>query len=161
MAKVIAAGFTVAAVLALAQVRIDRSESGAQASAIGSLRAITSAQATYAAAYGGYARSLAALSAPCPGASGGFISPDLSSDPTMKSGYEIRLESTPPAAASRPDCRGQLTASAYYATAVPVEPGSNKPRAFAVDQNQVIWYSDTAVAPAPPFHETSAIHSLR
>jgi len=160
MAKTIAAGFTVAAVLALAQVRVDRSESGAQASAIGSLRAITSAQSAYAAAYGGYARSLAALSAPCPGQSGGFISPDLSSDPTTKSGYEIRLESASPTTASRRDCDGQPTASAYYATAVPVQ-RTAATRAFAVDQNQVIWYSDTAVAPAPPFHETSTIHSLR
>jgi len=33
-------------------------------------------------------------------------------------------------------------------------------RAFAVDQNQVIWYSDTGVAPAPPFHESSTVRPL-
>lgn len=161
MAKTIAAGFTIAAVLALAQVRVNRSESGAQASAIGSLRAISSAQSTYAAANGGYARSLTTLSAPCPGQTGGFISPDLNDDPTVKSGYEIRLEATPPAAAARPDCHGQLTSSAYYATAVPVQRGPGKTPAFAVDQNQVIWYSDTGVAPTLPFRETSTIHQLR
>ena len=160
MAKTIAAGVTVAAVLALAQIRVNRSEPGAQASAIGSLRAITSAQSTYAAAFGGYARSLAALSAPCPGASGGFISPDLSSDPAVKSGYEIRLEPTPPAAASRLDCHGQRTASAYFATAVPLQ-GTAPTLAFAVDQNQVIWYSATGVAPTPPFHETSTTRRLQ
>ena len=161
MAKTIAAGFTVAAVLALAQVRVDRSESGAQASAIGSLRAIASAQSTYAAGNGGYARSLAALSTPCPGQSAGFISPDFSNDPTVKSGYEIRLEPVPPAAASRSDCHGQPTASAYYATAVPVSRGAADTRAFAVDQNQVIWYSVTGVAPAPPFQGTSTVRPLR
>jgi hypothetical protein len=160
MAKAIAAGFTVAAVLALAQVRVDRSESGAQASAVGSLRALSSAQSTYLAAHGGYARSLTTLSAPCPGSTGGFISPDFNSDPTVKSGYEIRLEPASSTTASRRDCHGQPTASAYYATAVPMQ-RTAATRAFAVDQNQVIWYSDTAVAPAPPFHETSTIHSLR
>ena len=161
MAKTIAAGFMVAAVLALAQVRTSRSESGAQASAIGSLRAISSAQSIYAAEYGGYARSLAALSAPCPGQTSGFISPDLATDPTVKSGYEIRLAPAPPAAASRVDCHRQPTANAFYATAVPVEPGSSQAFAFAVDENQVVWYSVSGVAPMPPFHETSTIHRLQ
>ena len=161
MAKTIAAGFTVAAVLALAQVRVERSESGAQASAIGTLRAISSAQSAYAAVNGGYARSLETLSEACSGASPGFISPDLDKDPTVKAGYEIRLQVASPVASARLDCHGQPTASAYYATAVPVRPGAAETRAFAVDQNQVIWYSDSGVAPTPPFHETTTARPLR
>ena len=57
--------------------------SGNEASAIGSLRAINSAEAAYSNSTGGggYAILLADLSAACPGSSQGFISPDLKSDP--------------------------------------------------------------------------------
>ena len=85
MAKTIVAGLTVAAVFAIPQIDLKRSEPGAEASAIGSLRAISSAQAVHAAAYGGYAQSLRALSTPCPGVSTGFVSPDIACDPTVKS----------------------------------------------------------------------------
>ena len=53
--------------------------SGNEASAIGSLRAINSGQATYAssAAQGNYATCLAILGAPCAVGSDGFVSPDL------------------------------------------------------------------------------------
>jgi len=160
MAKTIAAGFTVAAVLALAQIRVDRSESGAEASAIGALRAIASAQSAYAAVNGGYARSLKTLSEGCPGTATGFVSPDIASDPTVRNGYEIRLEAAPPATGSRFDCRGRPTASGYYVTAVPA-PRTAERRAFAVDQNQAIWFSGSGAAPAPPFHETATIKPLR
>ncbi len=54
--------------------------SGNESSAIGSLRAINSAQASYssAAGSGGYAVLLATLAAACPNSTQGFISPDLS-----------------------------------------------------------------------------------
>src|SRR6185295_4111800 len=67
--------------------------SGNEASAIGSLRAINSAQASYSssAANGGYAVLLTVLAAPCPGSTQGFISTDLSQDPSLKSGYSIAL----------------------------------------------------------------------
>ena len=53
--------------------------SGNEASAIGSLRAINSAQSTYSSscASNGYAVTLADLSKPAPGSNQGFISPDL------------------------------------------------------------------------------------
>ena len=65
--------------------------SGNESSAIGSLRAINSAQASYssAAGSGGYAVLLPTLAAACPNSSQGFISPDLSSDPSIKSGYTV------------------------------------------------------------------------
>ena len=63
---------------------------GNEASAIGSLRAINGAQATYAASCGSgfYAPSLAVLATP-PAALGGdgFIGPDLGADPSIKSSY--------------------------------------------------------------------------
>ena len=55
---------------------------GNEASAIGSLRAINSAQSTYSSSCGGngYAQSLADLAKPPTGSISGFISPDLASE---------------------------------------------------------------------------------
>src|SRR2546428_11100115 len=66
--------------------------SGNEASAIGSTRAINSANAIYASscAGGGYAISLVALALP-PSGGTSFISPDLSLNPTVKSGYTVTL----------------------------------------------------------------------
>src|SRR4029079_16365931 len=63
--------------------------SGNEASAIGSMRAINSAEASYlaAAGKGGYADRLATLAVPCPSTTVAFISPDLATDPSEKSGY--------------------------------------------------------------------------
>src|SRR5471030_25696 len=64
---------------------------GNEASAIGSLRAINSGQASYSSscANGGYAQALADLSKAAVGGGGGFISPDLKLDPSTKSGYTV------------------------------------------------------------------------
>src|ERR671921_1798375 len=70
--------------------------SGNEASAIGSLRAVSSAQSTFSAscANGMYAQTLDALGS---GPSGGsaFISPDLGSSATVtKSGYAVTMDGT-------------------------------------------------------------------
>src|ERR1700746_3517984 len=67
--------------------------SGNEASAIGSLRAINSGQASYSSscAAGGYAVKLDDLvKAPTAGGQG-FISPDLSTNNVIKSGYKVAL----------------------------------------------------------------------
>src|ERR1700752_3336178 len=91
--------------------------SGNEASGIGSLRAINSAQASYssAAGSGGYAVLLATLAAACPGSSQGFISPDLSIDPSVKSGYNIVLGVGAGAADVADDCNTVKSPTAYYA----------------------------------------------
>src|SRR5262249_38958466 len=68
--------------------------SGNEASAIGSLRAINSGEASYSSscANGGYASTLADLYR-APNGGSGFISPDLKSDPSTKSGYTVSLGS--------------------------------------------------------------------
>src|ERR1700730_9731753 len=65
---------------------------GNEASAIGSVRAIGSGNATYAStcAGGGYATSLVAL-ATAPAGGTAFISPDLTSDGVIKSGYTVGI----------------------------------------------------------------------
>src|SRR2546428_863778 len=67
--------------------------SGNEASTIGSLRAVNSAQSTYSSscASGGYAQSLDDLFK-APGASNsGFISPDIKSNGILKSGYLVSV----------------------------------------------------------------------
>src|SRR6266566_435248 len=67
--------------------------SGNEASAIGSLRAINSGQASYSSscASGGYAVDLADLVKAPSGSSQGFISPDLKSNGVTKSGYTVAI----------------------------------------------------------------------
>jgi hypothetical protein len=161
VAKTVVAGLTVAAVLALAQARVNRSDANTPARAVGALRAISSAQHSYASTNGGYARSLRALTAPCPGRPSAFLSPDVGNDPTVTGGYEIRLRATAPVADGRRDCNGKPMASGYYATAVPVRPSRGLTDAFAVDEHQAIWYDVTGVAPTPPFRAAGTVQQLR
>src|ERR1700730_3798689 len=65
---------------------------GNEASAIGSLRAINSGQAAFSSscAGGGYSTALADLFKSPPGGTG-FVSPDLATDPSIKSGYTVTL----------------------------------------------------------------------
>ena len=62
--------------------------SGNEASAIGSLRAINGGEAAYSSscAGGGYAVTLVDLAKAPTGSNAGFISPDLKTDPAVKSG---------------------------------------------------------------------------
>jgi type IV pilus assembly protein PilA len=79
---------------------------GNESSAIGSLRAVNSAEAAFAASAttGGYAVQLSVLATACPGGSVGFISPDLAADPSVKSGYTITLVAL---------CRDRTTVTAH------------------------------------------------
>jgi hypothetical protein len=120
--------------------------SGNESSAIGSLRAISSAQATFAASecQGLYAPDLRTLAA------SGVISPDLSGEHSVeKSGYLISLrpgkaDPTSPDAATAA-CRGGATGvRTYTATAVPLEPGTTGVRYFITDQEFTIKQATSA-----------------
>jgi hypothetical protein len=122
---------------------------GNEATAIGSLRAINSAESAYAAsaAKGGYAISLAVLAAACPGSTQGFISPDLSRDPSFRSGYRISL--SPAGAVEGPtDCNGVRTESDYYATAVAASVGSTGTRAFSTSASSTIFFDPSGDPPS-------------
>jgi prepilin-type N-terminal cleavage/methylation domain-containing protein len=122
--------------------------SGNEASAIGSVRAINSASATYASscARGGYATSLVALAkAPAGGTS--FISADLATDPVVKSGYTVRLASGLGATqitAAVATCNAAATAamSDYHATATPVTLGGTGQRSFASDSRGTVYFQN-------------------
>ena len=124
--------------------------SGNEAAAIGSLRAVNSAEVSYSAAagQGGYAVLLAVLSTGCGGAgSQGFISPDLAKDPSVKSGYTIALVKSGTAADVALDCNGAKSQSGFYASAVPVQAGSTGQRAFSSSAAGTIYFDASGVAP--------------
>jgi prepilin-type N-terminal cleavage/methylation domain-containing protein len=122
---------------------------GNESSAIGSLRAINSAQASYSAAAGkgGFATMLATLAQPCPSSSIGFLSPDLSLDPSTKSGYTITLTAGAISTPSQADCNGTTTQTAYYATAQPLTPGVSGHRGFATTGRGTIFFDATGAPP--------------
>jgi prepilin-type N-terminal cleavage/methylation domain-containing protein len=122
---------------------------GNEAAAIGSLRALNSAESSYsaAAAKGGFSPLLSTLATPCPFSTAAFISPDLSIDPAVKSGYTITVA---PATVSSPgpnDCNGVASVTAYYTTAVPVSAGTSGLRAFASSGGGAIFFDPAGVAP--------------
>jgi type IV pilus assembly protein PilA len=123
--------------------------SGNETSAIGSMRTISSAEAAYAggAANGGYAASLGRLSLACPGSTQAFISPDLSVDPSFKSGYQITLAAAAGAAAGPNDCNAAASVTAYYATALPTQPGTTGNRGFATNTPGTVFFTPNGVAP--------------
>ena len=132
--------------------------SGNEASAIGSLRAISSSQQAYAGHCNGYAPVLTELRI-----AGNYLSPELTSGVTVnKSGYTLTLATGAgnqvlPAQAS--GCTGAGTA--YYATAVPNAPGSTGVRAFATDEPGTIWQDTSGAAPTQPFVSGGTIGTIQ
>jgi prepilin-type N-terminal cleavage/methylation domain-containing protein len=124
--------------------------SGNESSAIGSLRAVNSAQASYAssAAPGGYSVDLAVLAAACPGSAQGFISPDLGATSSVKSGYTITMKDGALAANVANDCNGKMSRTEYYSTAIPLSHGSSGARVFASTAAGSIFFS--LVKDTPP-----------
>jgi type IV pilus assembly protein PilA len=124
--------------------------SGNEASAIGSMRAINSAEAAYSSATGGggFAILLATLAASCPGSTHGFISADLKTDPiSLKSGYNVALTKTTTAIAVVKDCNNVDSQTGYYATAVPVSIGSSGQRGFATTAGGTIYFTPDGTKP--------------
>ncbi len=141
--------------------------SGNETAAIGSLRAITSAEASFssAAGQGGNAITLAVLAAACPGGTQGFISPDLSKDPSLKSGYTITLGAGNAAAGNGPnDCHGNPSTLGYYVMGVPTTPGTTGSRGFATDAGGAIFQETAgagAVAPPQPLTVAGTITTIQ
>ena len=115
--------------------------SGNEASAIGSLRAISSSQQAYSSSCGSgfYAKGLSTLASPPTVGAVAFISPDLGTAAAgaslQKSGYEVRMDgATDGANNTSVGCNplgtvGALTSS-YYTTANPITAGSTGTRYF-------------------------------
>ena len=98
---------------------------GSEASAMGSVRAVNSAQSIYAASCGSgfYSPSLTNLATPPTIAGGdGFIGPDLGADPSLKSGYSVALTAGAAAAGAPASCNGSAAGtvvSTYFVGQAP------------------------------------------
>ena len=120
---------------------------GNEASAIGSLRAINSGEAAYSSscASGGYSATLSQLFTPPSGSNSGFISPDLASDSTVKSGYTVTLAAglASTALTTLPCNSATAAVSTYFAKADPLTLNGTGTRYFGTDQRGTI-FQDTA-----------------
>jgi prepilin-type N-terminal cleavage/methylation domain-containing protein len=123
--------------------------SGNESSAIGSMRAINSAQASYSAAagQGGYADTLETLVLGCGTSTQGFISPDLGTSGVTKSGYIVDMVAHTDSVAGPNDCNGTATITIYYATALPLTPGTTGSRGFATLPSGTIYFTVDGTAP--------------
>ena len=126
--------------------------SGNESSAIGSMRAINSAQAAFSssAGQGGYADNLSDLAqAYCPGATQGFLSADLDTNGAIKSGYAVTLEAAAAAVPGPADCATNATVTAYFAHAEPLTFGTTGSRNFATMADGTIYFTlvDGALPP--------------
>jgi prepilin-type N-terminal cleavage/methylation domain-containing protein len=122
---------------------------GNEASAIGSLRAVNSAESAYAAAGTGspYSATLVTLGLACPGSTVGFLSTDLSAaDPMEKSGFDVTLVAD--GGAQGTDCNNAAGVAGYYATAVPINFGTSGNRSFASSTIGTIYFANNAAPPA-------------
>jgi type IV pilus assembly protein PilA len=124
---------------------------GNEASAIGSLRAINSANLNYqtnCANGAGYANSLIVLGAPPTAGGQPFISPDLGvATPVIKSGYNINYAGIGTAVTTA-TCSTAGTASPnYFAAAAPLAAGTTGTRYFGTSELQTI-FQDTVVITA-------------
>jgi type II secretory pathway pseudopilin PulG len=112
------------------------------ASAVGSMRAINSAQLTYALTCGAgfYAPNLTTLGTAPPGSREPFIAAGLgSADTVIKSGYTFQMTATPYGGAP-PTCNGLgigLAGQAFLAAADPTEPSNL--RFFGTNADNVIY----------------------
>jgi type IV pilus assembly protein PilA len=119
-----------------------------EASAIASMRAISSAEQAYSSRCNGYAPLLTELEV-----AGNFLSPDLTGGVSVvKTGYTVTLAAgvgnavlgAPPAG-----CTG--TGTAFYASAAPLSVGSTGSRGFATDEPGTIWQDVSGAVPTQPF----------
>ena len=123
--------------------------SGNEAAAIGSLRAVNSAQVSYSAAagQGGYATSLLILGTGCAPSKQGFISPDLgvgaAGASVLKSGYNVSLTGS---GTGPVDCNAAVTATDYIAVAVPQSIGQTGVRGFNTAAAGTIFFSTAGLA---------------
>ena len=124
---------------------------GNEASAIGSLRAVNSAQVTYSTSCAqGFAETMAELASPP--ATGGqpFISPDLSGvNPIVKSGYNLDYTPGVAVVGAAGSCTvaagGPAPVDIYAFAAAPISPNSSGVRYFGTNEQQTLFQDTAAV----------------
>jgi type IV pilus assembly protein PilA len=134
--------------------------SGNEASAIGSMRAVVSAEMDYNALNRGYAVNLSSLSSLCPGMQAPFISADLNANGVTKNGFKYMLAAGAGAIAGPNDCNGVATQTGFYATAIPQSVGYTGSRGFASNANAAIWQDTSGAAPVEPFTVAGSVSPI-
>jgi prepilin-type N-terminal cleavage/methylation domain-containing protein len=125
-----------------------------EASAIASLKVMTSAQVAYSASCGsgGYAPSFTVLATPVTPGGPGFLSEDLGNAIVpLKTGFRFTLTPGLGASPAAADCNGSVTTTKYYGTATPIGFQSTGTRSFAVSSAGTIWQLSLGTAPTEPF----------
>lgn len=117
--------------------------SGSEAAAIVGLKAINQAQFAFSQTCGNqrYSPTLAGLGVPHPTSGQAFLSPDMTIDPLVKSGYLYVMTGTQAPDAPQ-TCNGLMPVSTYKVTADPTAPGISGVRYFATNTDRVI-FADT------------------
>jgi type IV pilus assembly protein PilA len=122
---------------------------GNEASAIGSLRAINSAESAFSTAGSGspFSATLGRLASDDCG-SPAFIGGDLALDPSVKSGFTITLgDTTVNPAPQGVGCDTAAGTNGYYVTAVPTGFGSSGNRSFASNTQGSLYFANVAAPP--------------
>ena len=123
--------------------------SGNEASAIGSMRAINTAQQNFSQLCNGYSVDLPTL-----GTAGNYLSPDLTSLATVsKSGFNITIVSAGAAVGGTVPASCNSPKTDYWAHAEPMTIGSTGTRSFGTNSAGTIYQDTTGttfVAPAAP-----------
>ena len=133
---------------------------GNEASAIGSLRAVNSAESTFSSSCGGngYASSLEQL-AKAPSGGAGFISPDLATTSAPKSGYVVNVAEDSGGSnviAQAATCNNYAASvSAYFAEDHPQTVGSSGQRSFGTDTRATIFFDNTGATFTSPIASTA------
>lgn len=141
-------------------------QSGNEASAIGSIRTISSAQAAFASSCGGggFATSLAALSTPPP-MGVPFIGPDLTGANVApgKSGYLVNtVADGVQVRAAAGTCNAVAPSNTnYLATATPISVGQTGQRAFGTSMGGAIYQDLTGAALTAPLTAGGSVSLLQ
>ena len=129
--------------------------SGNEASAIGSLRAINTAQQNFSQFCNGFGDALPDLAFTPAGSNQPYLSPDMTNAAVVnKSGYSTTLtNSVNPlgVAVANTPCAAVSPMTGYYASATALTFGSTGTRDFATDMAGTIWQNAAAGAPVQPF----------
>ena len=117
----------------------------AESAAISALTAINQAQFVFAQTCGNqqFSPTLAGLGVPAPTTGKAFLSPDLTADPAVKSGYQFVLTGTSAPLDGPKTCNGLTPLTSYALSGDPTSPGVSGLRFFGTNTDRVI-YSDTA-----------------
>jgi type IV pilus assembly protein PilA len=138
--------------------------SGNEASAIGSLRAVNTAQQNYSQYCNGFADILPGL-AFAPAGTQPYLSPDMTAGATVsKSGYDTAMVASGGAIANTiAACafNGATVVAGYYATSVAQNFGGTGTRDFGTDQAGTIWQSIVAGAPTQPFATAGNVRPIQ